>query len=71
MEEKEQENLYTKSKLMLSSVYGKCAREPITIPEIEGDPRNGYWYVCSECHGSLNWKQNPCPWCGLEVNWNE
>lgn len=46
-------------------------KKNVSVPEIEGDPINGYWYVCSECHGSLNWKQNPCPWCGLEVDWNE
>jgi len=48
----------------------KKTEEPITIPEIEGDPGNGYWYVCGECHGYLKWHEDPCPHCGWRVNWH-
>lgn len=54
MEEKDQENIF----------------DPITIPEIEGDPGNGYWWVCGECHGQINWHQDPCPHCGWRLNWH-
>ena len=54
MEEKDQENVF----------------DPITIPEIEGDPWNGYWYVCGECHGYLKWHEDPCPHCGWRLNWH-
>ena len=49
---------------------GGKTQEPITIPEIEGDPGNGYWYVCGECHGYLKWHEDPCPHCGWRVNWH-
>ena len=48
----------------------KEEKKNVSVPEVEGDPGNGYWYVCSECHGYLKWKQNPCPGCGWEVDWN-
>lgn len=38
-------------------------------PEIEGD-RYGWFYVCPECHGILNWKDLICPSCGERINWN-
>ena len=41
-----------------------------TVPEIEGGGWN-YFYVCSECHGFVNWHQDPCPHCGWRLNWNE
>lgn len=49
---------------------GGKTQEPITIPEIEGDPGNGYWYVCGECHGYLKWHEDPCPHCGWRINWH-
>lgn len=41
----------------------------VTVPEIEGD-RYGWFYVCGECHGQINWKDNICPHCGWRINWN-
>ena len=41
-----------------------------SVPEIEGDRWN-WFYVCSECHGSINWKQEICPHCKRRINWNE
>lgn len=38
-------------------------------PEIEGDPGNGYWYVCPDCHGYLKWHEESCPHCGRRLNW--
>ena len=43
--------------------------ERVTVPEIEGD-RYGWFYVCGECHGQINWKDNICPHCGWRINWN-
>ena len=43
----------------------------VVYPEIEGDPGNGYWYVCSECHFYIRWKYDwICPCCGGSVDWN-
>ena len=39
-------------------------------PEIEGDRWN-WFYVCSECHGAINWKEEVCPHCKRRINWNE
>ena len=39
--------------------------------DIEGDPRNGYWYVCDECRYTINWKEEKCPNCKRRLNWDE
>ena len=61
-------------KTHMANTYPKSAGgktpEPIAVPEIEGDPGNGYWYVCSECHGYLKWHEDPCPGCGWRINWH-
>ena len=44
--------------------------EKVTTVDIEGDPHNGYWYVCEECHGPVDWKDQYCPHCGWRLNWN-
>ena len=44
--------------------------EHITTVDIEGDPHNGYWYVCEECHCPVNWKDQKCPHCGWRLDWN-
>lgn len=41
-----------------------------TIPEIEGGNYT-YFYVCSECHGVVNWHEDPCPHCGWRLDWSE
>ena len=38
--------------------------------DIEGDPHNGYWYVCEECRHIVDWKMEKCPCCGRRLNWN-
>lgn len=40
------------------------------VPEIEGGHWN-YFYVCSECHGYIKWKEKICPYCKRRINWNE
>ena len=45
-------------------------KEAVVYPEWEGDPGNGYWYVCSECHGYLTGKEEVCPWCKGRIDWN-
>ena len=42
-----------------------------SVPMIEGDRWNGYFYVCSECHGYIKWKEGICPHCKRRINWNE
>lgn len=44
--------------------------EKVTTVDIEGDPHNGYWYVCEECRHSVDWKMEKCPCCGRRLNWN-
>ena len=39
-------------------------------PELEGDPANGYWTVCGECHGTLNRRDKFCHECGRKVLWD-
>ena len=42
----------------------------VTTVDLEGDPHNGYWYVCEECYGPVNWKDQYCPHCGWRLDWN-
>lgn len=44
--------------------------EHITTVDLEGDPHNGYWYVCEECHGHVDWKDQYCPHCGWRLDWD-
>ena len=41
-----------------------------TMPEWEGDPGNGYWKVCGECHGQIREEWKYCPHCGYLINWH-
>lgn len=42
----------------------------IVRPELEGG--GGVWfYVCSECHATLMWKQIVCPGCHRVIDWRE
>lgn len=40
-----------------------------TEPEWEGDPANGYWLVCGECHGWIGGAKENCPHCGAKIDW--
>ena len=42
----------------------------VTTVDIEGDPFNGYCYVCEECHGPVSWHEPVCPHCGGRLEWN-
>lgn len=42
---------------------------PPVKTEIEGDRWNWY-YVCEDCHGSVNWKDEICIHCGRRLDWN-
>lgn len=45
-------------------------KKDYAVPEVEGS--NGNWfYVCSECHTPINWKDLECPICRKEINWDE
>lgn len=44
--------------------------ERVTTVDIEGDPFNGYCYVCEECHGPVDWHEPVCPHCGWRLDWN-
>ena len=37
--------------------------------EIEGDPGNGYWWVCPECHVHIKQGTRFCMSCGKEILW--
>ena len=37
--------------------------------EIEGDCRSEWWYVCGECHSSLNPNDKYCHECGRRMKW--
>ena len=44
--------------------------EPKKVPvEVEGD-RWTWWYVCSECHTAINYKQDRCECCGNFLSWD-
>ena len=47
----------------------KEIEEKVSVPEIEGD-RWWWYYVCSECHGMIVWKQEKCHHCGWRIDWN-
>ena len=44
--------------------------EQVTTVDIEGDPHNGYWYVCDECRYPVNWKMDVCPNCKRRLDWH-
>lgn len=41
----------------------------VTEPEWEGDPANGYWLVCGECHGQIGVSKGICKHCGARIDW--
>ena len=38
-------------------------------PEIEGDGRSSWWYVCPDCHGAIDKDDHYCKHCGREIRW--
>lgn len=46
------------------------AELPAVEPEIEGDRYTYYYYVCGECHGPVDWKEQVCRHCGRRIDWN-
>lgn len=36
--------------------------------ELEGGG-SSWWYVCSECHGAIDYRKTPCPHCHAEISW--
>ena len=46
----------------------KAAELPPVHVEIEGD-RWTWWYVCEECHKSVNPQQEKCDGCGRRLIW--
>ena len=38
-------------------------------PEIEGDGRSSWWYVCPDCHGQIDKDDGFCRHCGREIRW--
>ena len=44
-------------------------QDRVSVPEMEGD-RWGWFYVCSECHGLIDWKDQVCPHCKARIDWN-
>ena len=44
-------------------------QDRVSVPEIEGD-RWGWFYVCSDFHGLIDWKDQVCPHCKARIDWN-
>ena len=38
-------------------------------PEIEGDGRSSWWWVCPDCHGAIDKDDGFCRHCGKELKW--
>ena len=38
--------------------------------EIEGD-KNGHFWVCPECHGTIGHRDHYCKHCGKKITWGE
>ena len=38
-------------------------------PEIEGDGRSSWWYVCPDCHGQVDNGDGYCRHCGKGLRW--
>lgn len=39
-------------------------------PEIEGDARVLWWYVCGECHTMISTGDKFCKQCGRGIDWS-
>lgn len=39
-------------------------------PNIEGDARSTWWYVCGECHTAIDKRDNYCRECGRRIKWD-
>ena len=51
---------------------GYC--EPDREIPVKPDTEGGYpswWYVCGECHGPIDYKEEICRHCGVKVGWDE
>ena len=46
-------------------------KENTTEPEIEGDARATWWYVCGECHTAIDRCDKYCRQCGRVILWKE
>ena len=46
-------------------------KEQTTKPEIEGDARSTWWYVCEECHTAIDRCDLYCRQCGRRILWEE
>ena len=44
-------------------------QDRVSVPESEVD-RWGWFYVCSECHGLIDWKDQECPHCKARIDWD-
>lgn len=38
--------------------------------ELEGGGHT-WWYVCGDCHGAVDWNENPCRHCKTPLIWPE
>ena len=41
-----------------------------TEPELEGGGWVWFW-VCGECHGIIDTKDEKCPHCGRKIRWDK
>lgn len=45
-------------------------QEPVE-PEYEGDARSTWWWVCGECHTTVEEKDKFCRECGRRILWGK
>lgn len=52
----------------MENINGRENNDCSVKPEIEGD-RWTWYYVCSECHGQVDWHDEKCKHCGRRLDW--
>jgi hypothetical protein len=58
---------------VLMKWIGDLSAERIIKPvsaEYEGDRKSTWWYVCGECHGTIDTNDRYCRHCGNEIDWS-
>ena len=50
--------------------FRKQPELPPVPAEYEGDSRSWWWWVCGECHTTIEDGTERCPECGRRIKWN-
>ena len=54
---------------LLEDAKEELKRQTQGDPEIEGDGRSSWWYVCPDCHGQVDNGDGYCRHCGKGLRW--